>query len=317
VSESGCEKPIVFRGDVFTKGQMRARLTAAFVLLGAIWGSEWLVTRGLDSQPLGALALRYAIAVCLLGTVALVRRIRLPGLRLVMISAITGVSFAAVPGLLIGWASGRISPGLLVVILAMTPLLAALMEGRASGGLLATLVGGVAGTALLASQGLSFALTQWAGAAAVLGSAALIAVSVLWAKRELTAVPLVLLAAIQLASAAIVVALWSWIVEGRSGFDWDGKLVWTEAALAVVGSAVALPLYYWLLRERESFQLTASQWVVTIVGVGEGLWFVREAPGWRMLAGAAILAASLAALLRSERGRESPVTIGLTGVSPS
>jgi drug/metabolite transporter (DMT)-like permease len=187
-----------------------------------------------------------------------------------------------------------------------------LMEGRASGGLLAALVGGVAGTALLASQGLSFPFTQWMGAAAVLGAAALIAGSVVWVKRELVAVPVVLLAAIQLASSAAVVALWSWVAEGRSGFDWERKLVWTELGLALVGSAFALPLYYWLLRERESFQLTASQWVVTVVGVGEGVLLVREAPGWRMLAGTIILVVSFAALFGVEPGGERPVTLTLT-----
>ncbi len=290
----------------------RWRSIFCFLLVGFVWGSEWVVTRGLDSPPLGALALRYAIAACLLSGVALVRGIRLPGLRLVAISAVTGLSFAAAPVLLIGWASGRISPGLLVVILAMTPLLTALMEGRASGGLLMALVGGVGGTAVLASQGMSFALTQWAGASAALGAAALIAGSVVWVKRELGAVPVVLLAAIQLGSAAVAVALWSGIVEGRSGFDWDGRLVWTEAAIAVVGSALTFPLYYWLLREMESFQLAASRWVVTIVSVGEGVLLVRVAPGWRMLAGAAILVVSLAALLRVEPDGERPVTLTLT-----
>jgi drug/metabolite transporter (DMT)-like permease len=295
---------------------LRARSLAAFLLVGAAWGSEWLVTRGLDSPPLGALALRYAIAACLLGGLALVRGIRLPGLRMVVVSAVTGVSVVAVPVLLIAWAGGRVSPGLLVVILSMTPLLAALMEGRASGGLLAALVGGVAGTALLASRGLSFTVRQWAGATAVLGAAALIAASVVWVKRELAQVPAVLLAAIQLASASIVIALWSFAAEGRAGFDWDWKLIWAEALLALVGGALALPLYYRLLKRIESFQLTASRWVVTIVGVCEGLLLMREAPEWRLVLGVAILVASLCALLAAEPDGESPVTLELTEVSP-
>ena len=259
--------------------------------------------------------MRYAMASIMLGAIILVRRTPFPALRLMVISALTGISFAAVPVLLIGWASQRVSPGLLVVILAMTPLLAALMEGRASGGLLVPLVGGVAGTALLASQGLSFTLTQLMGAAAVLAVAALIAASVLWVKRELADVPVVLLAALQLASAAVCVALWSLITEGRSGFIWSGSLVRSEAVLAIAGSALALPLYYWLLRRMESFQLTASQWLVTVVGVSEGLMLVREAPGWRLLVGGGILLASLGSLLGASPGREEPVTLELTGYS--
>jgi len=189
-----------------------------------------------------------------------------------------------------------------------------LMEGRAYGRLLVPLVGGVAGAALLASQGLSFALTQWAEAAALLTAGALIAASVVWVKRELADVPVVLLAALQLASAAVSVSLWSLITEGRSGFVWSGSLVRTEAVLAIAGSALALPLYYWLLRRMESFQLTASQWLVTVVGVGEGLMLVREAPGWRLLAGSGILLASLGSLLGASPGQEEPVTLELTGL---
>ncbi len=292
---------------------MQGRSLAVFLLIGVLWGSEWLVTRNLDTPPIGDLALRYAMAAIVLGAVALVGRIPLPRSRLVVVSALTGISFATVPVLLIGWASHRVSPGLLVVILAMTPLLAALMEGRAFGSWLVPLVGGVAGTALLASQGLSFALTQWTGAAALLAAGAMIAASVTWVKRELADVPVVLLAALQLASAAPCVVLWSLITEGRSGFVWSASLVRSEAVLAIAGSAVGLPLYYWLLRRMESFQLTASQWLVTVVGVSEGLILVREAPGWRLLVGAGILLASLGLLLGTSASEEEPVTFELTG----
>ena len=168
---------------------MRPRLIAPFALVGLIWGSEWLVTRTFDRPPLGALALRDAMAAVVLGAILLIRRVPLPNLRVLTVAAASGISFAALPALLTGWAVERVSPGLLVVILAMTPLLAALMEGRASGGLLMSLVGGVAGTALLSSQGLSFALAQWVGAIAVLFAATMIAASVLWVKRELADVP--------------------------------------------------------------------------------------------------------------------------------
>ncbi len=125
-----------------------------------------------------------------------------------------------------------------------------------------------------------------------------------------------MLAAIQLASGAVFLAIVSWIAEGRSGFIWSGSLVRAEAVLAIAGGVLALPVYYWLLRRMESFQLTASQWIVTVVGVGEGLLLVREAPGWRLLVGAAILFVSLGALLSTRPGQESPVTLQLTGLPP-
>jgi drug/metabolite transporter (DMT)-like permease len=286
---------------------MAARSIAVFLLVGALWGSEWLVVRDLDLPALRSLALRYAMAAAVLGAIVLVRRIPLPRLRLVFFSVVTGVSFAALPTLLTAWARERVSPGLLVVILAMTPLIAALMEGRASGAMLAPLIGGVGGTAVLSSQGLSFAATQWVGAASLLAAAVLIAGSVIYVKRQLEEVPVVVLAAIQLASGAVFLAFASLIVEGRPAFVWSWNLVGIEAALAIAG-ALALSLYYWLLRRIESFQLTALQWVVTVVGVVEGLLLVREAPTWRMLAGTAILLASLGALL-SANSDEASVTL--------
>ena len=149
----------------------------------------------------------------------------------------------------------------------------------------------------------------------VLAAGALIAASVVWVKRELADVPVVLLDRVfQLCFGSNrCVALWSLITEGRSGFVWNGSLARTEAVLAIAGSALALPLYYWLLRRMESFQMTASQWLVTVVGVSEGLMLVREPPGWRLLAGSGILLASLGSLLGASHGQEEPVTLELTG----
>lgn len=291
---------------------MQVRSFAVFLLVGLIWGSEWLAGRDLDSPPLGALALRYGIAALLLFAVILVHRLPRPSRRQAAIAAASGIGFAALPAILISWASGRISPGLLVVLLAMTPLLAALLEGRASGGLLAPLIGGVGGTALLAAQGLSFAATQWAGAAAALAAGALIAASVIAVKRRLAEVPVAMLAAIQLASGAVCVAGSSLLLEGRSGFVWSGKLIRAEAALALFGGALALPLYDWLLQRMESFQLTASQWVIAVAGIGEGLLLERQPPGWRMLAGAALVLASLAALLAARPEDEAMLTLRST-----
>ncbi len=288
---------------------MRARLIAAFVLIGLIWGSEWLATRMLDLPKLGGVAVRYAIGAAALGAWIAMRRIRLPRLRLLVVAAITGITFIGSPTVLTVWASGRVSPGLLVVILAMTPLIAALLQGRASGAVLAPLVGGVGGTALLASHGLSFAVTQWAGALAALGAAISIAGSVVLMKRELAEMPAPVLGAIQLAAGTICIGLASVLLEPRSGFVWSWKTASLEVGLAILGGAVALQLYYWLLGRLESFQLPATQWVATVVGVAESLLLVRAAPSWRIFAGAAISLASLWALLRFRLDDDSPLTI--------
>lgn len=291
---------------------MRARSVAGLLFVGVIWGSEWVFARALDVPPLAALALRYAIATLALVAIIFIRRLEVPGRRMLLLAAVTGVTFSALPAVLVDWASGRVSPGMLVVVLAMTPLIAALLEGRASGALLVAVIGGVAGTALVAAQGLSFAVTQTFGAAAVLAAVSSIAASVVWMKRNFAAVPVVVLAAIQLGTGALCLAFWSLVHNGRGAFAMGRTSIVVESLLALFGSALALPIYYWLLRQVDSFQLTGTQWIVTAVGVGEGLLLVRETPGWRMAAGGTMLLASFGALLKAKPDDDAPVTLEST-----
>ncbi len=291
---------------------MRARHIAVFALLGLIWGSEWLATRALDVPLLAGVAVRYAIGAVVLWAWIVVGRIRLPRLRLLMVAAVTGVTFLGLPVILSSWASARISPGLLVVVLAMTPLIAALLEGRASGAVLSPLVGGVGGIALLASQGLSFSAAQWAGALAMLAAATLIAGSVAFIKRRLAEIPSPVLGAVQLAAGGACLAVASGAAELDLAFVWNWKSACLEVGLGILGGAVALQLYYWLLRRMESLQLTASQWIATVAGVAESVALVRSAPSWRIPAGAAIALASLWVLLQVKPDEDAPLTIKST-----
>jgi drug/metabolite transporter (DMT)-like permease len=283
-----------------------------FLVPGVIWGSEWVVTRGLDAPALGGLALRYGLAAVLLGGVAGLRRTPLPERRSLAVSAICGIGFLVVPAVLTAWASQRVSPGLLVVMLSLAPLLAALIEGRASGGLLAPLVGGVGGTAVLASQGLSFSAAQWMGGLAALLAAVSIAGSVVVTKRRLECVAPLWMAVVQLAAGTIVAGVLSGVLEGRAALDWSWRSFAVEAILAVAGSVLSLPIYYWLLRRLESFQLTASQWVVTLAALGGSWVLAGMAPGWRVLAGAGVLMASGTLLLLSRPGDDAFVTLQST-----
>lgn len=283
---------------------------AIFILLGLIWGSEWMVTRSIDFPLFLSLAIRYALACCTLAGVALAKR-PWPSLRDVGVAAVTGVMLLAGPPILIFWASSHVSPSLLVVMLALTPLMAALFEGKAHGRTLAALTGGVAGTAFLASQGLSFATSQWQGAAAAGAAALLIAASVVGVKRSLPRMHPVILASIQLGAASIFMAIASLAIEGRPAplFTWEFAA--HQLSLAIFGDALAFPLYYWLLRQVESFQLTASQWVVTIIGVIEGFLLEHEFVSWHIVMGMGIAAVSLVELWKIEPG-DTEVTISPT-----
>lgn len=288
---------------------MRWKQTGAFALISLVWGSEWLATRVIVMPPLLAQGIRYALAALLLGgTVAWLGTRSAPPRKLMVVAA-TGVTMLALPVLFTSWAEIRISPGLLVVILSMTPLLTALIEGLATGTLLTWLVAGIGGTALLASQGLSFAVAQWAGALATFLAATSIAGSVVVLKRRCATVHPLWIATIQFASASLCVLLVSSLVERGLPLTLTRKALGLELVLAVAANAVAFPIYYWLLGETESFKMTSTQWLVTVVSVAESLFFLRSLPSWRTSSGITLILVSSWLSWRSLSGDDAPVTL--------
>ncbi len=270
-----------------------------------------MARQAIGAPPLRALAVRYAIAGMILALVIAVRRIRLPDRRSLLAAAILGVTMLAFPAVLTSWAAERISPGLLVMILAMTPLLAALFEGRA-GDWLPPLVGGVGGSALLLAQGLSFGAIQWAGVLATFAAAAAMAGSIVYVKRRLSGVDPLVLAGMEFVTGCAALISASLMMEGHSDWLWTRQsLIW-EIVLAIAGNALAFPLYYSLLRRLESFQLASTQWLVTLLSVGEGLILLRQRPSWELLGGSAVVAASLWSLLTRQSRDDEPLTIQIT-----
>ena len=301
------------RGPCLSAGEsqlnMAKRQIAIFAFIGLIWGSEWIAMSAMDAPPLRILAFRYAVAALTLGAVVLTHRIQLQNARRLWIAASTGVGLLVIPSILLTWGSSRISPGLLVVVLALTPLIAALFEGRASGVLLSALIGGVGGTALIASQALSFGWTQWAGATAILIAAVSVAASVVTIKRELLEISPIVLAAIQLAAGATLMGGASLAFERHAYSRIIPRAIALEIAMALVANVVAYPLYYSLFRSMESFQLTALQWLSTVAGLTEGLVVVKELPSGRIIAGAGLLLVSLLVLLRTRATDDEPPTL--------
>ena len=290
------------------------RRYSRFVLvavIGAFWGSEWIITRGID-LPLQSLAIRQAFAAVLLLAVSILQRRAMPDGRLLLLSAISGATALSIPAILIVYASERISPGLLILVLAMTPLIAALVEGRARGTLLGALTGGIAGTALLVSQALSFSAAQWLGGVAALASATLVAGSLVLIKRRLLSIGPVAMSAIQFCASALLLWIVSLATEGPVSVSLTSREWVATISLAMVGSAIAWPVYCVALRDLEPFQLSSSQWVGTLTGLVEGFAVVRGEISWRTISGAAILVLNLAGAWRARDEEDEAVTILIT-----
>jgi drug/metabolite transporter (DMT)-like permease len=88
---------------------------------------------------------------------------------------------------------------------------------------------------------------------------------------------------------------------------WPGDSLAALCVLAGLATAVAYPLYYRLLAHLEPGQLATSEWLQTLVAIGESAILMRQYPGWPMIGAAGVLIICAGLLLRqSSRGAVEP-----------
>jgi drug/metabolite transporter (DMT)-like permease len=293
------------------------RIALAYIALCLFWGSSWAATSAVVTQvpPLRAISMRFALAVGVLVPVIVLRRLPLPRGRALGANMILGFSMVAVPYALLFWGGQRVGSGMIAVLFATMPLIAALLAPLLHGNevprraFYATL-GGVGGIALLVSGALSVSLAQAAGAGAVLLAVLSTAASLFYARRELASTHPIASTAVQLAVGAVPFFLLSLATERQIPAAWNPDSLGAMSFLVIAGSAIAFPLYYWLLQRLEPYQVAAIEWVQPVVAVLEGAWFLRERLGWSMIAGTVVVLVSLAMVLGARVEDEQTLTIG-------
>src|SRR5947209_4838399 len=161
---------------------MRSRWLAAFVGLSLLWGSEWMLMTSIPEQPqLRALAIRYGLSALLLLPAAIRRRLWRRSIRSVAIAVIIGTGILCLPQLLLFISSRYLSPAVGLAAMAAVPVLLA-TSGRFS---ITTAVGGLAGVLFLMSNGLSIATRQIAWLLLPLAAAAVLALALAAAEKQL------------------------------------------------------------------------------------------------------------------------------------
>ena len=90
-------------------------------------------------------------------------------------------------------------------------------------------------------------------------------------------------------------------------FHWTGLAVVCLLYLAVVGSAIAFVLYYWLVRHMEVTNTMLIALVTPLVAVAIGMLVRHETLTWRAVAGGACILGGIALItlrrLGESRGR--------------
>ncbi len=292
----------------------RLRVGGVLVLLIFIWGSTWAAIRvSLEGfPPFTGASLRFGLAAVVLFALALLRGIPLGRTRRERTQwLVQGLFMFTLPYAVVYWAEQWIPSGLMAVLYSTYPLIVLilgrfLLPGAERLGRLALLgLGfGFGGVAVIFSSD----LTALGGPKVALASAVALlapcfgAVGHLSAKRwgegihgfSMTAVPMMI--------AASLLGGLAFAVERDAVLELTPGPVLAVLYLALFGSVVTFNLFFWAVRHMSVTQLSLITYVIPVVAVLIGTLVFDEPMTPRILAGAALVIAGVALVVRPARG---------------
>lgn len=296
---------------------MRARLV--WLILCAIWGSTWLFIKlGLeDLPPFSFAGIRFVIASAVLGGVALASRAQFPRTAHEWgYLAFTGLLAFTVNYGLLFWGEQYITSGLAAVLQTTIPAFGLVIAHyylpgeRITPAKAVGVVIGIVGVAIVFSTQLSVS-----GPMALLGSAAIVVgalasayANVLVKARGGHIAPSVL-ATTQMVFGLVPLLAIGALFEGSPlDFAWTPTAVLSLLYLAIVGSALAFYLFYWLIRHMDVTKTMVIALVTPLIAVTLGRIVLDEQLTWRTLAGGACILAGVGLTMLS-RIREIELTM--------
>lgn len=302
-----------------TLSRVHLAIVAAFAAIYIVWGSTYLaLALALQSLPPFTLM----AARCLVGGVILYGAARLGGASspprtICIVAVICGVLFFVGCHGVLAYAQQRVHSGLAAVMLATIPLWIVLLQVMFPGSERPTwttaifLIPGIAGVALIASHEASAGSDglHASDILLLLGAALSWAAGTFISERHSGQFSPVALSGLELlAGGAVLLAVGA--ARGEFGgmhlSDVSAVSIAGWAYLTLVGTVVAFAAYSWLLRKVPATLVATYTFVNPIIAVLLGWAFLGETPSAWMLAGAALVVASVAGLLfarsRSQRG---------------
>lgn len=297
-----------------TKTAMTWRVFAGLLTVGLISGSAFTFTKLLvHEMPAVALAQGRltTAAVSVLAVMAL-RRAPLgvtPGsiARLSILALLDGV----IPYVLVSWAAGSVDAGVAGVLVSTMPLfttVVATVTLRDESVAVSGLVGigtGIMGVAVLAGpEALDIGSSSAIGMLAVIAAAASYGSGTVYARFLLRNGDPVTLTGLKLVVASLILAPVTVAAGGAGSFSSLSPEGWASlAALGVGATGLGRCLYLWVVRSAGSVRASMVTYITPVVGAILGWAVLGEAIGLDLLAGGALIAAGVAAVMYGRRIR--------------
>ena len=289
---------------------MKPKDWLAFILLGVIWGSSflWIKIAVQEIGPILLVALRLLFGILTLLVAVAFARPKWPRDRQTWINlTLLGLINNAIPYTLISWGEKYIDSAVAAVLNSTTPLFTMIVahiyltDDRMSSRRVVALLVGFFGILVLFSRDLSGSTTgSLLGQLAVLLASLSYAFASVFARRTTKDVPPTLQPLIPLFGADLL--LWALVPVADSPVTLPAlPLTWLAVIwLGVMGVAVAFLLYFYLLHSVGPTRTVLVTYVFPLVGVILGVVFLDELLNWQLIAGSALIIASV--VLVNRRG---------------
>jgi len=286
---------------------------ATLGFLTFIWGTTWaaitISLRGIP--PFTGVALRFAIAAALLIVYARIMGIPLAPVdrrekRLRIFHAL--LTFCGSYGVVF-WAEQWVPSGLASVIFATFPLFVAVMahfalpKERMTTPVVVGSLLGLAGIAVIFAE--DFDLLGGAmvavGSAVMLISPVVAAVVSVAVKRWGSGMHPVSFNAVAMAYAAVIMGVVAALVERHRSVTFDFGPVAAVLYMAIAGTAITFPLYFWLLERMEARQVALIGYGTPVVALFLGVILMNEPITARILIGSAMVVVGVAVASHARR----------------
>lgn len=262
-------------------------LPAAFLLLGAIWGSSfaWIKIAVEEVPPATLVAWRMTLGAIGMVTMLLLWRTSLPrSARELAPLAVMGAINAAIPIFLISWGEQFVDSGTAAVLNSLTPIFSLVIAGvalrtepvtvmRVAGLLL-----GFIGAAMLAGRELELRTdaSGLIGAIAVVVAAFSYAGGASFAKYRIGHTHRYVVAGGTLFFAAIYMWILALVADGGFIVPTQASTIVSIAWLGILGSFVAYLLFFFLIEHLGATMASMVTYMFPVIGVGIGVLLLGE-----------------------------------------